>query len=154
MQTISISDKTVKTKPSSRQTLGAARQRITRQRALLLDLIRRTDGHLDADELHRRARVELPRISLSTVYRTLQLFRRLGLVEQHRFDEDHLHYEASPAGGHHHLVCLGCGRIVEFECHLSEQLQAEVAQRTKFKITEAEVNLEGYCPECQQRKRI
>ncbi|HEX77175.1 MAG TPA: transcriptional repressor [Dehalococcoidia bacterium] len=138
-------------KSDSRQILNSAQQRITSQRVLLLDLIRQGDGHLAADELYRRARQKLPRISLSTVYRALQLFKRLGLVQEHHFEEGHLHYEARPAGDHHHLLCLGCGHIVEFRCPLSQQLRQEVARETGFQITGAEVRMEGYCARCRQK---
>jgi len=60
-------------------------QRVTSQRRLLLDLIRQSEGHLDADELYRLAKEREPRISLSTVYRTLRLFKELGLVEERHF---------------------------------------------------------------------
>jgi len=77
----------------SRKALNVAGMRVTNQRALLLELIRQGKGHLDADELYRRAREKQPRLSLSTVYRTLQLLKKLGLVEELHFDENHHHYE-------------------------------------------------------------
>ena len=84
-------------KKSSRQILNRSNQRVTGQRALLLDLIRQNYGHLDADELYRKAKQKNRRISLSTVYRNLGLFKKLGLVDEHHFAEEHHHYEAKPA---------------------------------------------------------
>ncbi|MCJ7807105.1 MAG: transcriptional repressor, partial [Dehalococcoidia bacterium] len=68
-------------------------QRVTSQRRLILDILRHSEGHLDADELYRLAKEREPRISLATVYRNLNLFKELGLVEGRHFTEDHHHYE-------------------------------------------------------------
>ena len=87
---------------SKRKTLKASGMRATGQRALILEIIRR--GHPDADEIYRQARAKQPRLSLSTVYRTLRVFKELGLVEELHLDEAHHHYEAKPSSEHQHLV--------------------------------------------------
>jgi Fur family ferric uptake transcriptional regulator len=125
-------------------------KRITAQRQMLLEILREADGHLDADELYQRARHKQPSLSLSTVYRSLKLFKELGLVEEHQFDGARRHYEPKQ-GGHHHLVCLGCGRIIEFRCPTTERLKAKIGREEGFEVTEAEVRLAGYCPKCRQR---
>ena len=124
-------------------------QRFTSQRRLLLDLLRQSKGHLDAEELYRLAKEREPRISLSTVYRNLSLFKDLGLVEEHHFNEEHHHYEVKGKKEHHHLICLGCGRVVEFESPLIKELKKQVGQQTEFDIQGAEVYLEGYCERCR-----
>ena len=126
--------------------------RATNQRALILEIIRCGQGHLDADEVYRRAREKQPRLSLSTVYRTLQVFKKLGLVDELHFDEAHHHYEMKPPAEHHHLVCLGCGKIVEFECPLSQKMKEDVAREKDFEITGVEIRMTGYCPECRQSR--
>lgn len=127
------------------------RQRATAQRALLLELIHKTGGHLDADELYRQAREKQPGLSLSTVYRSLRLFKELGLVEEHQLDGARRHYETRPETIHHHLVCLGCGRIIEFKCSSTERLKTRLSREEGFEVTKAEVRLAGYCPECRRR---
>ncbi|MCK4722357.1 MAG: transcriptional repressor, partial [Dehalococcoidia bacterium] len=97
-------------------------QRITSQRRLLLDLLRQSEGHLDADELYRRAKEQEPRLSLSTVYRSLRLFKELGLIEERHFIEEHHHYEARSETEHHHVVCRGCGKVIEFECPFASKM--------------------------------
>ena len=126
-------------------------QRRTAQRELLLKIIREADGHLDADELYRQARQRQPGLSLSTVYRSLRLFKRMGLVEEHQLRGDRRHYETTPQTDHHHLVCLGCGRVIEFRCPLTESLKDQFTREQGFEVTEAEVRLAGYCPECRKR---
>ncbi|MFC1940057.1 Fur family transcriptional regulator [Chloroflexota bacterium] len=126
--------------------------RVTRQRALLLELIQRGEGHLDADEIYRRAREKQPRLSLSTVYRALQKFKKLGLVEEVHFDETHHHYETKQSAEHHHLVCLGCGRVIEFNQPLSRYIKRNVPEARDFEIAETEIRISGYCPTCRHKK--
>jgi Fe2+ or Zn2+ uptake regulation protein len=127
-------------------------QRTTNQRRLLLDLLRHSEGHLDADELYRLAKEREPRLSLSTVYRTLRLFKELGLIEERRFAEEHHHYEAKEKTEHHHLVCLGCGKVVEFEYPLTDRMKEDVGRQSGFEILGAEVYMEGYCQRCRQER--
>jgi len=126
-------------------------RRRTEQRRLILETIKQAKGHLDADEIYRQARQKSPSISLSTVYRNLQLFKELELVEEHQFDGMRRYYESAPQSKHHHLVCLGCGRVFEFKCPSAEKLKSRISRQEGFKVTDAEVRLVGYCPECQRR---
>jgi len=125
--------------------------RNTGQRQLIFEVIQQAEGHLDADEIYQQARQKRPNISLSTVYRNLQLFKELGLVEEHQFDGTCRCYEITSQSKHYHLVCLGCGRIFEFECPSVGRLRSKISREDGFKVTDAEVRLVGYCPECQQR---
>jgi Fur family transcriptional regulator, ferric uptake regulator len=126
---------------------------VTNQRSLLLELIRQADGHLDADELHRRAREKEPRISLATVYRNLKLFKELGLIAESNLGETHSHYEIKGTGEHHHLVCLGCGRVIEFDSPLIAKVVAKTKREKGFDITSVQMKLEGYCPKCKEKKK-
>jgi Fur family ferric uptake transcriptional regulator len=127
-------------------------QRNTSQRKLLLDLLRHSEGHLDAEELYRIAKEREPRISLSTVYRNLNLFKDLGLVEERHLAEEHHHYEVKHKKEHHHVVCLGCGKVVEFEYPVTNLIRAEIERKTGFEIDSGEVCLKGYCEQCRQRR--
>jgi len=126
-------------------------RRSTEQRRLILGIMRQAEGHLDADEIYQQARKKWPSISLSTVYRNLQLLKELELVEEHQLDGMRRYYESTLRFKHHHLVCLGCGRIFEFNCPSTERLKSKIRREEGFKVTDAEVRLAGYCPECQQR---
>ena len=135
-----------------RKALNATGLRATNQRALVLDIVRLGERHLDADEIYRRAREKQPQISLSTVYRSLRSFKKQGLVEEIHFDEEHHHYEAKPATEHHHLVCLGCGKIIEFRLPLSQYVKGNVPEASDFEIVGTEVRMTGYCSKCQINK--
>jgi Fe2+ or Zn2+ uptake regulation protein len=114
-----------------------------------MDIIRQGRGHLDADEIFLRARKMEPRLSLSTVYRTLQMLKELDMVDELHFGENHHHYEVKPAHEHHHLVCRGCGRVIEFDYPLSRYLKREVKELKDFDIDEAEIRVAGYCKQCR-----
>ena len=137
----------------SRRVLNSSGLRITNQRTLLMELIYQGEGHLDADELYRLAREKQPRISLSTVYRTLRMLKKLGLVEEVHFDESHHHYEVPPAKEHHHLICLGCGKVVEIHKALSRYIKKNVADAKDFEIIDTELRMTGYCPDCRQKEK-
>lgn len=127
-------------------------RRLTGQRKLLLDLIQAQPGHVDAHELHRLAQERDPEISLATVYRTLAVLRELGLVDELHLGEEHHHYEIKPTTTHHHLVCAGCGQVVEFRSALTERLRRTVAREHDFQITETRVDLVGYCAACRESR--
>ncbi len=137
---------------SIRKVLNAPGLRVTDQRALILKVIRQGQGHLDADEIYRRAREKKSRLSLSTVYRTLQTLKKLGLIEELHFDEGHHHYEVKPSTEHHHLACLGCGKIIEFRYPLARYVKRNVVEAKDFDIVETEIHMTGYCPNCHQER--
>ena len=143
---------TGKTKPleSNRRALNVTGLRATSQRALILEIIHR--GHLDADEIYRQARGKQANISLSTVYRTLRMFKKLGLVAELHFDEEHHHYEIKPPSEHQHLVCLNCGKIMEFEYPLSPKMKRNIAREKGFEVTDVEIQMTGYCSKCRQNR--
>jgi Fe2+ or Zn2+ uptake regulation protein len=126
-------------------------QRNTKQRQLILEIIERAHEHLDAEQIHERARGISPGISLSTVYRNLQFFTKAGLLAEHQFDGLRRRYEIATRSRHHHLMCISCGRIFEFSCPSSDGLKTRITREKGFKVTDAEVRLAGYCPECQRR---
>jgi len=132
--------------------MKSAGLRMTGQRALILDIISQSPGHLAADEVYSLARQRQPGISLSTVYRNLQALKKLGLIKELHFDDSHHHYEVKPSIEHHHLVCQGCGKVVEFGCELSQKMMQEIARKKGFKVTGVEVHMTGYCAECQRRQ--
>ncbi len=108
---------------------------VTAHRQLLLHLIRNAHDHIDAKELYRRGANEEESISLSTVYRNLQVFKKLGLVEERRLGQMRCYYEIKQKPEHHHLVCQRCGKIVDFESPLIRKLMDEVQHQHGFNVT-------------------
>ncbi len=123
----------------------------TKQRQFLLELIRETEGHVDARELFRMAAGKDSSISPATVYRSLNLFKQLGLIDEKRLGQARCYYEARHSPQHQHLVCSGCGKVIDFECPLSDMIE-KVKREHGFTVTRAEVYLEGYCSQCVEEK--
>jgi Fe2+ or Zn2+ uptake regulation protein len=151
--------KIISNKPSQKQPdrsnhtiLKKSGKRVTSQRALILEIIRQGAGHLDADEIYRQARAIQPRLSLSTVYRTIRALKEPGLIEELHFDDTHHHYEMKSSTKHHHLICVGCGKVIEFQYPLTRYLKRSVPEAKDFEIVDAELRLTGYCSQCRQKK--
>lgn len=133
----------------AKRLLRSQGKRVTPQRLLLFEILQEYEGHLDADELYLLAKKREPRLSLSTVYRTLSLLKELDLIEELHFDEEHHHYEIKGRGAeHHHLICLGCGKIIEFESPLPDRIKAQIAQEHRFQVKGVHIDLKGYCQRC------
>ena len=124
---------------------------LTVQRRLLLELLREADGHIDAKDLYRRASARDESISPATIYRSLKLFKELGLIEERRLGKVRCYYEIKQSAEHQHLVCHGCGKVMEFETPLVRKLVDTIQKEHDFKVTKAELYLEGYCPHCEEK---
>ncbi len=119
----------------------------TKQRRLLLELISGAESHIDAKELFRLAATRDSSISPATVYRSLNLFKEQGLIDEKHFGQAHCFYEKKRSLQHQHLVCSKCGKVIDFDCPLSEMIE-KVKREHSFVVTKAEVYLEGYCTDC------
>jgi Fur family ferric uptake transcriptional regulator len=106
-------------------------------------------GHTSAEALLARVRKFDARVGLTTVYRTLKLLTQSGLALERKFGGQVSTFEPAQGGQHHdHLICLGCGRIIEFENQAIEDLQADVARRHAFIVERHLLELYGYCAQC------
>lgn len=125
----------------------------TRQRRLLLEILHEAGTHLGAKELFQRAIQKDPRISLASVYRNLHLFEELGLVDGKRLDRTRCYYEIKRSTHHYDVICNACGRVMEFESPMIEKLVDEVQRNSDFTVTKAVLYLEGYCRQCEDKRK-
>ena len=132
------------------ETLRAAGRRLTPQRRLILQVLEESSGHLDADALYARVKAIDPEVSLATVYRTLSLLREIGLIREHRLGQDHGHYEPVHDEPHYHFTCLRCGRVIEFDAPLVEQILQKLCSQENVSIVDTHLHVSGYCARCQQ----
>jgi len=135
-----------------RNTFRSAGRRLTTQRRLILEVLEKSEEHLDAEELHEQARIQNPNISLATVYRNLTVLQEMELVEEHRLGEGHSHYEAVQAEPHYHFTCLKCGKVIEFDTSLVAQIEQKLSEREKVRVTGSHLHVSGYCAQCKQDK--
>jgi Fe2+ or Zn2+ uptake regulation protein len=134
-----------------RDIFHAAGRRLTSQRCLILEVLEESEGHLDAEALHDRVKLHDPDISLATIYRTLAVFKEMGLVEEHRLGEEHGHYESVRDDPHYHFTCLRCGQVIEFDTSLVAQIRQELSEREGVRVIGAHLHLSGYCARCQNQ---
>jgi Fur family ferric uptake transcriptional regulator len=127
----------------------------TKQRQEILNIFLNSSGHKNLAQIYAQVTKINPKIGYTTVYRTLKLFTHLGLATQRKFADGETRYEPASEGSHHdHLICLDCGKIIEFEDQTLEALQDGIAQRHRFKIFHHRMELYGQCEECHRKKRM
>jgi Fur family transcriptional regulator, ferric uptake regulator len=126
--------------------------RLTHQRRTILSIVETAKQHLDAAQILRHARKIDPGIDRVTVYRTLKLLKRYGLVDEldlmHMQGEKHF-YERRPQRDHIHMACLRCGKIAEFESDLFERLKGQIQRECQFHILVSRLEIGGYCAVCR-----
>ena len=129
-------------------------KRLTRQRRTLLRIIDTAPEHLNVEVLLRQARRADPRLNRVTVYRTLDLLKREGLVDEldllHLRGHQH-YYETRGPRDHIHVACLGCGKVREVESDLFDRLKQQIERDCGIQITVARTEIGGYCAECRLR---
>jgi Fe2+ or Zn2+ uptake regulation protein len=121
--------------------------RLTPQRLAILNILEQEGGHLSAGEIFERASHQLPGMTETTVYRTLDFLTRNGLAQAAHLGEGRLVYESAERK-HHHLICRSCGHTVEIGPDLLEILYAQFKQETGFQIDCGHMTFFGLCPGC------
>ena len=120
---------------------------LTRQRSAVLQVIRQAHGHLTANEVFEDARKILPGISFATVYNSLRYLKTEGLIGEVRFGNNAIRFDRR-LDRHDHAFCINCGKLVDLDLAIPEELVREAAKRSKFKPESIELTLRGLCPQC------
>jgi Fur family transcriptional regulator, ferric uptake regulator len=135
-------------------TLGAKGIRLTRQRRVILQVMDDAEQHLDVDQILERAQKIDSDVHLVTVYRTIDLLKKHGLIDEldllHLRGDRH-YYETHGPREHIHVACLRCGKVREFESRLYEQLKQQIARDFNMKVTVSRTEVGGYCAECLEK---
>jgi len=136
--------------------LGARRIRLTRQRRVVLQVMESASRHMDAEEILALAQQIDPDITRVTVYRTLDLLKRHGLIDE--LDLLHLrghrhYYESHGPRDHIHVACIGCGKVREVESPLYEELKQQISRDCGIEISVARTEIGGLCEECRAKPR-
>ena len=126
--------------------------KVTQQRLAILEAVFGTHDHFSAEQLHRQLSETGTKVSLATVYRTVNVLVEGGFLEALDVGGGQLLYEHVLGHHHHdHLVCVGCGKIVEFVSDEIERLQEEEAKKKGFRITHHSLRIFGHCESCQEQ---
>ncbi|MGP1386757.1 MAG: Fur family transcriptional regulator [Thainema sp.] len=127
--------------------------RFTIQRQRILDLFKTCDEgqHLSAEEIHQYLSTQGASVSLSTIYRALHVMVDLNLLRELELAEGKKYYElsVSHSSNHHHLVCVECGAVVEFEEDLMAQIGSSQTETRGYALLDCQFTIYGICPKCQ-----
>jgi len=123
--------------------------RLTPQRLALLRLLAASESHPSAAQLYDQLRQQFPTTSLATVYKTLNMLDDMGEVLELSFGSDEHRYDGNRPSPHPHLICIRCRRIVDTDAQLGDNLAAEVAHTSGFRVVSHRHDFYGLCPECQ-----
>lgn len=142
-----------------KKLLKANGLKVTTQRIAILEVLEdRPNEHLTAEEIYECVKAKYPEIGLATVYRTIQLLSELNLIDKLNLDDGFVRYEIGKQGNgeschhHHHLICLGCGKVLTFQDDLLETLEQKIQNTMDFQIVDHEVKFYGYCEGCQKTR--
>lgn len=124
--------------------------RLTPQRIMILSAIENSDHHISAEEIYAHIVVKYPNINISTVYRTLELLKRLNLVTETDLGEGRVRYHPADKGRHHHLVCRECGAIIDLDESLLIPLRRALVKEYKFTPELKHLAILGRCIKCSQ----
>lgn len=140
-------------KSSEDQSLLKARNlRMTQQRKVILEELRKMDNHPSADEVYEMVRLRLPRVSLGTVYRNLEVLSDLGEIQRLELSGSLKRFDWNPQK-HYHIRCLSCNRVDDAPIAPLNQLENELYEATVFEIIGHNLEFTGLCPECSKIQR-
>ncbi|NPA04032.1 MAG: transcriptional repressor [Epsilonproteobacteria bacterium] len=120
------------------------------QREQILKALFDSSCHLTPEEVHQKVKIINPSIGLATVYRTLSLLEKENLVTSISFGSEGKKYELNRGEHHDHMICIKCGKIIEFFKEELERLQERIAKDNGFKLLSHQLNMYGICKECQR----
>lgn len=124
--------------------------RLTPQRMLILSAIENSDNHISADEIYAQVVAKYPHVNISTVYRTLELLKRLGLITETDLGGVRVRYHPADKGHHHHLVCQECGAIIDLDESLLSSLKSTLLREYKFSADLRHLAIFGRCVNCKK----
>ncbi len=130
---------------SCHEALKERGYRLTPQRSLILDVLHQADKHISAEEILAEVRARYPKVNKSTVYRTLELLKRLGLVDETDLGQGRLCYHHVDKGHHHHLVCQNCGKVLDMDEEMLDPLRKAIVEKYNFVPDIRHLVIHGYC---------
>jgi len=132
-----------------RDFLQARGLKLTRERKVILEEVFKQHDHFDIDEFYLKVRQKGLKVSKASIYRTLPLLLECGLVDEVKTTERQAFYEHIHGRKHHdHLICLSCGKVIEFYSPAIERLQEEICKKRRFKSLRHVLEIQGHCKDC------
>jgi len=126
--------------------------RLTPQRLMILSAMESSHDHISAEEIYAQVAAKYPNVNISTVYRTLELLKKLGLVYEIDLGEGRIRYHAEASGHHHHLVCQDCGKVIDIDESTLSSLKDILLRDYKFQAELRHVGIFGLCENCRRKQ--
>jgi Fur family ferric uptake transcriptional regulator len=123
--------------------------RLTPQRLMILSAIEGSKEHISAEEIYAQVAAKYPNVNISTVYRTLELLKKHGLVFEIDLGEGRIRYHAEGSGHHHHLVCQQCGAVIDIDESVLSALKNILLKEYKFRAELRHLGIFGLCEKCR-----
>lgn len=123
---------------------------LTKQREVVLQVIRDSDNHLTANEVFDEAKSLLPTISFATVYNSLRYLKDAGHITEIQFGNGASRFDKMTSR-HDHAICVKCGKLVDMELELPAELVEFAEKFSQFKLESIELTLRGLCPNCNKK---
>jgi Fur family ferric uptake transcriptional regulator len=131
------------------QALKSRGYRLTPQRMMVVEALHGADEHVSAEEIYAQVRARYPYANISTVYRTLELLKELGLVTEIALGDGCVRFHPTEKGHHHHLVCQKCGKIIDLPESALAPLEGALSDMYQFKADLKHMAVFGLCSKCQ-----
>ncbi len=142
-------------KQGFRQFICSKGLKSTKKRDEIFDEVCNIVGHFDPDELYLMLKQKGSKVSRASVYRTIPLLVEIGLIEEVERVDKHAHYEKVSADSHHdHMICMKCGKVIEFFSPTLEMLQDEICQKENFHKMRHNLEIYGICKECKSLEEM
>lgn len=125
--------------------------KVTPQRIAVYDILKNTKEHPSVDMLYSKLQPEYPTMSLATVYKSLEVFKELGLVQELNVGEDKFRYDAN-VNQHPHITCIACGKVEDVCDEMLFDLASQVEKETGYQLTNQQLYFFGYCPGCKRSR--
>jgi Fur family peroxide stress response transcriptional regulator len=126
--------------------------RMTKQRDIILEELRKVKSHPNADEIYHLVRYRIPNISFGTVYRNLRILKELGEILELDYGKNFSRFDGNPIN-HYHFACEECGRVFDVDMPVDSSLDETLSKKTGFHITYHRTEFYGICPECEKLKK-
>ncbi|MHB8124328.1 MAG: Fur family transcriptional regulator [Desulfitobacteriaceae bacterium] len=126
--------------------------RFTPQRQAILEFLLRTDTHPTAEDIYQDVKAKFPGVSLGTIYNTLNMLKEHGHLLELSYGDMSSRFDGN-AKNHYHVVCSGCGKVIDYHRPLI-QLEQEAEEKTGFQVTGHRLEFYGICPQCRKRGNL
>lgn len=125
--------------------------RVTPQRLAVLKILAKSEGHPSVENIYKQVKPNFPTTSLATIYKTVNLLKRIGEVVELDFSEESNRYDGNKPYPHPHLICTKCKTIVDPDVAAVTEFSKELADKTGYKILNHRLDFFGICPRCQSK---